>query len=143
MFLTLELVVGYWPPCRADDLRAISGWIGENWSGTIAIFVPSNSEIWAGGKRDTGPDYLGSMPDSMVGFYGITARQPAQKLKLVLGISSDGHFDACGKFWGAPRENWSGTVATFGLGQNLPMQASSRTGTYGSDFDDFSKIRIC
>ena len=36
---------------------------------------------------------------------------PAQYLELVLGIGSDGHFDACGTFWVALRENWSGTAA--------------------------------
>jgi len=58
----------------------------------------------------------------MVGLYGVAARQPAQKLELVLGNGSDGHFDACGVVWGALREKLSGTVATFGLGQNLPIE---------------------
>jgi hypothetical protein len=59
----------------------------------------------------------------MVGFYGVAAREPTQKLEPVLGIGSDGHCSACGGFEGASRENWSATAATFGLGRNLPVHA--------------------
>ena len=56
-------------------------YIGENWLGTTstckATFAPKspNSEIWAGGKGDMVEDV-----GSMVGFYGVAAREPTQKL---------------------------------------------------------------
>ena len=57
-----------------------------------------------------------------MGLYGAAARQHAQKLKVVLGIGSKGHFDTYGVVWEASREKWSGIAATFGLGPNLPIE---------------------
>ena len=55
---TWELVLGYRHPCRTEDPRAISGWIGKIWLGTVATFA-RGSEIWAGGNGDTGFGFYG------------------------------------------------------------------------------------
>ena len=77
-------------------------WRKFMWYYSDTVFVP-NSEIRAGEKGDTVEDLV-----CMVGFYGVAARKLAQKLELVLGVGSNGHFDTCGAFRGAPRKNLVG-----------------------------------
>jgi hypothetical protein len=69
-----------------------------------------------------------------VGFYGVVDRHPAQKLELVLGIGSDGHFDACGAFLGCTTRKLVWHYHDF-----WPRAKLAHT---GSDFGAFPKIRI-